>query len=63
MGCKFSPTIVLAAPFDLEIHDMELCSMLETTEKASTDTQEKATLLKTAMDQEVRLTERSSRRM
>uniref|UniRef100_A0A4W5LYB4 Period circadian-like C-terminal domain-containing protein n=1 Tax=Hucho hucho TaxID=62062 RepID=A0A4W5LYB4_9TELE len=50
MGCKFPPTIVPATPFDVEIHDMELCSVLETTEKA-TATQEKAPLLKTAMDQ------------
>ncbi|XP_041723553.1 period circadian protein homolog 1b isoform X1 [Coregonus clupeaformis] len=51
MECKSPPTIVPAAPFDVEIHEMELCSVLETTEKASTATQEKAPLPITAMDQ------------
>uniref|UniRef100_A0AAY4ABN2 PAS domain-containing protein n=1 Tax=Denticeps clupeoides TaxID=299321 RepID=A0AAY4ABN2_9TELE len=35
MGCKSSASIPPAPPFDVEIHEMELCGVLETTEEVS----------------------------
>uniref|UniRef100_A0A8C2H0P1 Period circadian clock 1b n=1 Tax=Cyprinus carpio TaxID=7962 RepID=A0A8C2H0P1_CYPCA len=36
MGCRSSPSVPSAAPFDVEIHEMELCSVLEVTEEGAT---------------------------
>uniref|UniRef100_A0A4W4GQW5 PAS domain-containing protein n=1 Tax=Electrophorus electricus TaxID=8005 RepID=A0A4W4GQW5_ELEEL len=36
VGCRSPPSGPPAAPFDVEIHEMELCSMLEGTEEGST---------------------------
>lgn len=35
-GCRTSPTISSTAPFDVEIHEMEFCSVLEVTEEGAT---------------------------
>lgn len=35
MGCKSPPSVSPAAPFDVEIHEMELCSVLEVTEEGA----------------------------
>ncbi|XP_042372104.1 period circadian protein homolog 2-like, partial [Plectropomus leopardus] len=43
-GCKSHPSVPTAAPFDVEIHEMELCSVL----KAGKG---KENLLETAMDE------------
>ncbi|XP_076580665.1 period circadian protein homolog 1b [Chaetodon auriga] len=48
-GCKSPPFVPPAAPFDVEIHEMELCSVLKAQEDdAST---EKKSLFETAMDE------------
>ncbi|XP_059210771.1 period circadian protein homolog 1b [Centropristis striata] len=44
-GCKSPPAVHPAAPFDVEIHEMELCSVLKTQEEG------KKNLLETAMDE------------
>ncbi|XP_066536482.1 period circadian protein homolog 1b [Hoplias malabaricus] len=36
VGCMSPPSVPPAAPFDVEIHEMELCSVLEVTEDGST---------------------------
>ncbi|KAL7875904.1 hypothetical protein AOLI_G00108670 [Acnodon oligacanthus] len=36
VGCKSPPPVLPAAPFDVEIHEMELCSVLEVTEEGAT---------------------------
>lgn len=43
VGCRSSPPVPSAAPFDVEIHEMEFCSVLEVTE-------EKHTQAETAME-------------
>uniref|UniRef100_A0A673IWD5 Period circadian protein homolog 1-like n=1 Tax=Sinocyclocheilus rhinocerous TaxID=307959 RepID=A0A673IWD5_9TELE len=48
MGCRSSPSVPSAAPFDEEIHEMELCSVLEVTEEGATA--EKHTQADTAME-------------
>ncbi|XP_060773535.1 period circadian protein homolog 1b isoform X2 [Neoarius graeffei] len=48
VGCKSPPSVPPAAPFDVEIHEMELCSVLDVTEDGATG--EKRTQLDTAMD-------------
>lgn len=48
MGCKSPPSVPPAAPFDVEIHEMELCSVLDVTEDGATG--EKRMQLDTAMD-------------
>ncbi|XP_056598587.1 period circadian protein homolog 1b isoform X2 [Triplophysa dalaica] len=35
-GCRSSPTVPSTAPFDVEIHEMEFCSVLEVTEEGAT---------------------------
>ncbi|XP_036453585.1 period circadian protein homolog 1b [Colossoma macropomum] len=35
VGCKSPPSVPPAAPFDVEIHEMELCSVLEVTEEGA----------------------------
>lgn len=46
-GCKSPPSVPTAAPFDVEIHEMELCSVL----KAQEDGAIKGNLCETAMDE------------
>ncbi|XP_016142711.1 period circadian protein homolog 1-like isoform X2 [Sinocyclocheilus grahami] len=48
MGCRSSPSVPSAAPFDVEIHEMEFCSVLEVTEEGATA--EKRTQADTAME-------------
>ncbi|XP_051992785.1 period circadian protein homolog 1b [Xyrauchen texanus] len=36
MDCRSSPSLPSAAPFDVEIHEMEFCSVLEVTEDSTT---------------------------
>ncbi|XP_062850297.1 period circadian protein homolog 1b isoform X2 [Trichomycterus rosablanca] len=48
LGCKSPPSVTPAAPFDVEIHEMELCSVLHVTEDGSMA--EKHTQPDTAMD-------------
>lgn len=48
-GCK-SPPSVPAAPFDVEIHEMELCSVLKSQEEEGAD-KDKKNLSETAMDE------------
>ncbi|KAK7170048.1 hypothetical protein R3I94_000329 [Phoxinus phoxinus] len=38
VGCKSSPTVPSATPFDVEIHDMEFCSVLECSAEKHTRT-------------------------
>ncbi|XP_043101045.1 period circadian protein homolog 1b isoform X2 [Puntigrus tetrazona] len=35
VGCRPSPSVPSAAPFDVEIHEMEFCSVLEVTEEGA----------------------------
>ncbi|KAM6908954.1 period circadian protein homolog 1b [Xenentodon cancila] len=37
-GCKCPPSVPPAAPFDVEIHEMELCTVLKTQEESSSKT-------------------------
>lgn len=46
MGCRSSPSVPSATPFDVEIHEMEFCSVLEVTEEGA----EKHTQADTAME-------------
>ncbi|KAL7374430.1 hypothetical protein ABVT39_000406 [Epinephelus coioides] len=46
-GCKSPPSVPTTAPFDVEIHEMELCSVL----KAQEDGAIKGNLCETAMDE------------
>uniref|UniRef100_A0A9J7X856 Period circadian clock 1b n=1 Tax=Cyprinus carpio carpio TaxID=630221 RepID=A0A9J7X856_CYPCA len=48
VGCRSSPSVPSAAPFDVEIHEMEICSVLEVTEEGATA--EKHTQADTAME-------------
>uniref|UniRef100_A0A671L3F6 Period circadian protein homolog 1-like n=1 Tax=Sinocyclocheilus anshuiensis TaxID=1608454 RepID=A0A671L3F6_9TELE len=48
MGCRSSPSAPSAASFDVEIHEMEFCSVLEVTEEGATA--EKHTQADTAME-------------
>nr|QGW67270.1 period 1 [Rhamdia quelen] len=48
VGCKSPPSVPPAAPFDVEIHDMELCSVLDVTEDGANI--EKRVQPDTAMD-------------
>lgn len=48
VGCKSPPSVPPAAPFDVEIHEMELCSVLDVTEDGATG--EKHIQPDTAMD-------------
>ncbi|RXN32715.1 period circadian -like protein [Labeo rohita] len=48
VGCRSSPTVPSTAPFDVEIHEMEFCSVLEVTEEGATA--EKHTQADTAME-------------
>ncbi|XP_052457295.1 period circadian protein homolog 1 isoform X1 [Carassius gibelio] len=48
VGCRSSPSVPSAAPFDVEIHEMELCSVLEVTEEGAAA--EKLTQADTAME-------------
>uniref|UniRef100_A0A667ZK82 Period circadian clock 1b n=1 Tax=Myripristis murdjan TaxID=586833 RepID=A0A667ZK82_9TELE len=48
-GCKSPPSVPPAAPFDVEIHEMELCSVLETPEEGGS--KDKKNLLDMAMDE------------
>lgn len=48
VGCKSPPFVPPAAPFDVEIHEMELCSVLDVTEDGATG--EKRMQPDTAMD-------------
>lgn len=34
-GCRSSPSVPSTAPFDVEIHEMEFCSVLEVTEEGA----------------------------
>lgn len=36
VGCRASPPVPSATPFDVEIHEMEFCSVLEVTEEGAT---------------------------
>ncbi|XP_041635731.1 period circadian protein homolog 1b isoform X2 [Cheilinus undulatus] len=47
-GCKSPPSVPPVAPFDVEIHEMELCSMLKAQEEGARDG--KKNLSETAMD-------------
>uniref|UniRef100_A0A3Q3GXM2 Period circadian clock 1b n=1 Tax=Labrus bergylta TaxID=56723 RepID=A0A3Q3GXM2_9LABR len=47
-GCKSPPTVPAVAPFDVEIHEMELCSVLKGQEDGSKG---KKSLCETAMDE------------
>lgn len=49
VGCKSPPSMPPAAPFDVEIHEMELCSVLDVTEDGATG--EKHVQPDTAMDE------------
>ncbi|KAL0188548.1 hypothetical protein M9458_015647, partial [Cirrhinus mrigala] len=48
VGCRSPPTVPSVAPFDVEIHEMEFCSVLEVTEEGATA--EKHTQADTAME-------------
>ncbi|XP_053485212.1 period circadian protein homolog 1b [Ictalurus furcatus] len=48
VGCKSPPSVPPAAPFDVEIHEMELCSVLDVTEDGASG--EKRMQPETAMD-------------
>ncbi|XP_059391437.1 period circadian protein homolog 1-like isoform X2 [Carassius carassius] len=48
VGCRSTPSVPSAAPFDVEIHEMEICSVLEVTEEGATA--EKHTQADTAME-------------
>ncbi|KAG7241627.1 hypothetical protein INR49_025547 [Caranx melampygus] len=48
-GCKSPPSVPPAAPFDVEIHEMELCSMLKAQEEGADGG--KKNLAETAMDE------------
>lgn len=48
-GCKSPPSIPPAAPFDVEIHDMELCSVLKAQDEGITTGQKNLTEM--AMDE------------
>lgn len=48
VGCKSPPTVTPAAPFDVELHEMELCSVLDVTEDGSAA--EKLTQADSAME-------------
>ncbi|TKS92890.1 Period circadian protein -like protein 1 [Collichthys lucidus] len=48
-GCKSPPFVPPAAPFDVEIHEMELCSVLKGQEEGAD--KGKKSLLETAMDE------------
>ncbi|KAM4714267.1 period circadian protein homolog 1b isoform 2-T2 [Anableps anableps] len=47
-GCKCPPSVPPATPFDVEIHEMELCTVLKTQEECSS--KDGKTLTETAMD-------------
>ncbi|KAI4881130.1 hypothetical protein NFI96_017873 [Prochilodus magdalenae] len=49
VGCKSPPSVPPAAPFDVELHEMELCSVLEVTEEGTTA--DKHTQPDTAMEE------------
>ncbi|KAM7366312.1 hypothetical protein PAMP_015761 [Pampus punctatissimus] len=48
-GCKSPPSVPPTAPFDVEIHEMELCSVLKSQEER--DCKTKKNLSETAMDE------------
>lgn len=48
MGCKSPPPVLSATPFDVEIHEMEFCSVLAVTEEGATA--QKHTQADTAME-------------
>lgn len=48
VGCRSSPSVPSATPFDVEIHEMEFCGVLEVTEEGVTA--EKHTQADTAME-------------
>ncbi|XP_042256537.1 period circadian protein homolog 1b isoform X1 [Thunnus maccoyii] len=48
-GCKSPPSVPPAAPFDVEIHEMELCSVLKSQEESASKA--KKNLSETAMDE------------
>ncbi|KAK2914145.1 hypothetical protein Q8A67_002544 [Cirrhinus molitorella] len=48
MGCRSPPSVPSATPFDVEIHEMEFCSVLEVTEEGATA--EKHTQADTTME-------------
>ena len=48
-GCKSPPSVPPAAPFDVEIHEMELCSVLKAQEEGAGGG--KKNLSETAMDE------------
>lgn len=47
-GCKCPPSVPPTTPFDVEIHEMELCTALKTQEECSS--KETAARAETAMD-------------
>ncbi len=56
MGCKSPPPVVSATPFDVEIHEMEFCSVLAVTEEGATaqkHTQADTAMEKSEADREV----------
>ncbi|XP_074555101.1 period circadian protein homolog 1b [Halichoeres trimaculatus] len=48
-GCKSPPSVPPVAPFDIEIHEMELCSMLKAQEEGTGEEKKKPS--ETAMDE------------
>lgn len=56
VGCKSPPPVVSATPFDVEIHEMEFCSVLAVTEEGATaqkHTQADTAMEKSEADREV----------
>ncbi|XP_067293456.1 period circadian protein homolog 1b [Pseudorasbora parva] len=53
VGCRSSPSVPSATPFDVEIHEMEFCSVLEVTEEgAEKHTQADTTMEKSEAERE-----------